>query len=1086
VRAPESARLQQPVENARWTATGNLLRPRQYAGSALLPSGQVLIIGGVTAEETATASCERYDPVTGTFVATTGSLNAARIRPTVNVLRNGKVLVTGGASPTAALSSAELYDPVTDAWTLAAPMPGPRLRHTGTVLADGRVLIIGGEPVPDTEPMDSAVIYDPVSGGWTSTGSMDNDRRNHAAVLLTDGRVLVAGGENDDADDLSSVEIWSPGGAGEFNDAPSLNNPREFHSMVVLGDGKVLVVGGRAGVNQLNTSELWDPAAPNSWTALISQLSVARIPGATALLPTGKVIVAGGEITGGASTAVDVFDPVTRQFEPSTSLSVARAQPAAALLASGELFLAGGTGLLSSSTRYDPSIASWTRTAPLDVARARTRAIRLLDGRVLITGGRDPSGAALSSVQLFDPQSASWRAGAAMAQARFDHGAVLLRSGQVLVVGGWGSAALDSTEIYDPSRDRWTTVGPLAAALRPGPVVTLESGQLLRVGGSNALDASGATRSAELFNPLTGRWTLTGDLAAARADHTATLLPDGSVFVFGGANGTGVLGSSEFYTAATGTWTAGVSSTPRSRHTATLLRDNLVLVTGGRDASGLLASVVAFAAPTQMVIPRDPLPSARERHQALLMSNGRVLITEGEDGVAGARGNAILLIPETGAYVSLPGTSLERADGTLTALSDGRLLIAGGEAAQEATVVELFSPASPPAWRPRLLPIGFNRGSGVLTGAELTGRSEASSGLFNDSSTAHPIVIARRADTGLPQPLSWTRAAASEIQATLPSAPGIYFVRVVVSGSASEERAVVVGAPGTAGAICAENRDCDSGTCAQGVCCDRACGGGCEACSLLGGASQNGRCEALPAGQVCRSPAGACDVAEQCGASGGVCPPDTFAPAGQVCRAPTGSCDAAEQCGGGVAQCPNDLSAPDGAACSDGKLCNGAETCLTGACQPGTPRVCGPEAGQPMFCSEAAAGQCLPEIAPTITSEPPVRAECAVELRHQATSSLPPGSPGLSWALEGAPEGMAVDPLSGLLTWTPPFFRAGPRTAVLIATNEVGADRQPLRIDVSCQAQRFNTSCEGCTAGGQPGAAVAALLFAWWSRRRRC
>ena len=78
-----------------------------------------------------------------------------------------------------------------------------------------------------------------------------------------------------------------------------------------------------------------------------------------------------------------------------------------------------------------------------------------------------------------------------------------------------------------------------------------------------------------------GRWKVTGDLTTARAEHTATLLPNGKVLVAGG-DGTGSLASAELYDPATGMWTAtGSMATARVFHTATLLSNGRVLVAGG-------------------------------------------------------------------------------------------------------------------------------------------------------------------------------------------------------------------------------------------------------------------------------------------------------------------------------------------------------------------------------------------------------------------------------------------------------------------------------------------------------------------------
>ncbi len=76
----------------------------------------------------------------------------------------------------------------------------------------------------------------------------------------------------------------------------------------------------------------------------------------------------------------------------------------------------------------------------------------------------------------------------------------------------------------------------------------------------------------------------TGSLATARADHTATLLPNGKVLVAGGSSC--VLASAELYDPASGTWTAtGSLATARDLHTATLLPNGKVLVAGGFDST---------------------------------------------------------------------------------------------------------------------------------------------------------------------------------------------------------------------------------------------------------------------------------------------------------------------------------------------------------------------------------------------------------------------------------------------------------------------------------------------------------------------
>lgn len=97
----------------------------------------------------------------------------------------------------------------------------------------------------------------------------------------------------------------------------------------------------------------------------------------------------------------------------------------------------------------------------------------------------------------------------------------------------------------------------------------------------------------------TGTFSRTGSLAGVRANHTATLLPDGRVLVVGGMNVTDFLASAEVWDPGTGMFdTTGPLAEARNNHSATLLTDSRVLVVGGWNGTSGLASAEALESDT--------------------------------------------------------------------------------------------------------------------------------------------------------------------------------------------------------------------------------------------------------------------------------------------------------------------------------------------------------------------------------------------------------------------------------------------------------------------------------------------------------
>jgi hypothetical protein len=232
----------------------------------------------------------------------------------------------------------------------------------------------------------------------------------------------------------------------------------------------------------------------------------------------------------------------------------------------------------------------------------------------------------------------------------------------------------------------WSYTGNLNLIFgRYGHTATLlPNGQVLVAAGALAIDIGGPfiTNTAELYDPATGAWTNTGNLATPRKFHTATLLPNGKVLVAGGNDGNSPLNSAELYDPTTGTW----SSTPNLNapvHTATLLSNGKVLVLEGyADADGHITSSAELYEPATGTWTSTGAPkSARSFHTAILLPNGKVLVLGNNvDAIGFDTDFAELFDPATGTWSIASSLGRWHWDYTATLLPNGKVLVAGGRA----------------------------------------------------------------------------------------------------------------------------------------------------------------------------------------------------------------------------------------------------------------------------------------------------------------------------------------------------------------------------------------------------------------------
>jgi photosystem II stability/assembly factor-like uncharacterized protein len=201
-------------------------------------------------------------------------------------------------------------------------------------------------------------------------------------------------------------------------------------------------------------------------------------------------------------------------------------------------------------------------------------AVELRDGRVLVVGGQG------GRTALYDPTSGMWSTGASQLHDRYGQAVLLLPDGRVLAAGGsYDGGNHSSTEIYDPTTDRWSWAPPMHRKRSTFSMVTLRDGRVFAVGAQD-----GEAVTAEIFDPASARWSMTGRPQDLRYGATPlVVLDDGRVLRAGGNYGDNHPSArAELYDPATGAWTAVARMVePRDGATATLLKDGRVLVAGG-------------------------------------------------------------------------------------------------------------------------------------------------------------------------------------------------------------------------------------------------------------------------------------------------------------------------------------------------------------------------------------------------------------------------------------------------------------------------------------------------------------------------
>lgn len=198
-----------PGSTTTWQArTAMPVGAARGAGVVGVVDGRLIVAGGL--RDGAVAEVSVYDPSTDTW-ADAPPLPTPLDHACGGVL-DGRLIIAGGRAGTIGSTTAATWARAADGtWQARAPMPRAR-GGTACGVVDGRLIVVGGEGNPDVASgvFPDADAYDPIADTWTPLAPMPTPRHGMAAVGVGD-RLWVPGGADRQAfAAVDTVEVLTP------------------------------------------------------------------------------------------------------------------------------------------------------------------------------------------------------------------------------------------------------------------------------------------------------------------------------------------------------------------------------------------------------------------------------------------------------------------------------------------------------------------------------------------------------------------------------------------------------------------------------------------------------------------------------------------------------------------------------------------------------------------------------------------------------------------------------------------------------------------------------------------------------------
>lgn len=243
-----------------WLTAAPLPQPRSEVGAAVL-HGEIVVVGGLTAEGVASARADAFAPATGRW-RRLPDLPIAVHHPLV-ASDGRRLYVAGGYGGRLGvgdrLRTVFAFDGTR--WRALPRMPEPRAAGGAAVLGR-RLYVVGG--VGAVGLAQRAFALDLRTNRWSVVPSPTP--REHLAVTSAGGRLYAVGGRKAGYDtNVAYFESWRPG-AKRWRRLPDVPRPRGGTGATVAA-GRLVSVGGEEPAGTIATVYAWD-IARGGWRRL--------------------------------------------------------------------------------------------------------------------------------------------------------------------------------------------------------------------------------------------------------------------------------------------------------------------------------------------------------------------------------------------------------------------------------------------------------------------------------------------------------------------------------------------------------------------------------------------------------------------------------------------------------------------------------------------------------------------------------------------------------------------------------------------------------------------------------------------------